>query len=174
MYSNFWKRLLANFIDGIVIYWLISVALDSFLTIHTVVYDFLISLNFDIEFKRLEFGFISRSVFVFNLMFGWLYFTLMESSKWQATLGKMALGIVVVDELYDTRISFGKANKRYWSKMISSLIIFIGYIMVFFTQERQALHDKIAGTHVVDKEKHHAFLAARAQKIDSNIANKVG
>ncbi|MNZ96453.1 RDD family protein [compost metagenome] len=89
-------------------------------------------------------------------------------------MGKMALGIVVVDELYDTRISFGKANKRYWSKMISSLIIFIGYIMVFFTQERQALHDKIAGTHVVDKEKHHAFLAARAQKIDSNIANKVG
>ncbi|MNI50521.1 RDD family protein [compost metagenome] len=73
------------------------------------------------------------------------------------------------------RISLGIANKRYWGKIISGLTLYIGYIMVLFTEERQALHDKIAGTYVVDKEKHRSYIAARAQKIDSNIAaNKVG
>lgn len=80
----------------------------------------------------------------------WLYFTLMESSSRQGTLGKMALGLVVTD-MNGNRISWGKANARYWSKYISSLILMIGYIMAGFTEKKQALHDMIAGTLVMRK-----------------------
>jgi uncharacterized RDD family membrane protein YckC len=79
----------------------------------------------------------------------WLYFALMESMK-GATLGKMALGIIVTD-LQGNRISFGRATGRYFAKIISSLTILVGYIMAGFTQRKQALHDIIAGCLVINK-----------------------
>jgi uncharacterized RDD family membrane protein YckC len=79
---------------------------------------------------------------------GWLYFALMESSTKQATLGKMALGITVTD-LEGRRIGFGKATGRYFAKILSALILFIGFLMVAFTARKQGLHDILAGTLVV-------------------------
>ena len=78
----------------------------------------------------------------------WLYCTLMESSSKQATLGKMALGLVVTD-MDGNRITWGRANARYWSHIISNLTLMIGYIMAAFTEKKQALHDMIAGTLVL-------------------------
>ena len=74
----------------------------------------------------------------------------MESSPKQATLGKMALSIVVTD-LEGKRISFGKATGRYWGKIISGLILCIGYFMAGFTEKKQAFHDMMAGCLVVAK-----------------------
>ena len=79
---------------------------------------------------------------------GWLYFALMESSAKGATLGKIALGLRVVD-LNGNRIGFGRATGRYFGKLISGAILFLGYIMAAFTQQKQALHDIIAGCLVV-------------------------
>lgn len=76
------------------------------------------------------------------------YHAFMESSEKQATLGKMALGLKVTD-LNGQRISFGKASARFFSKFISALICYIGFMMAGFTQKKQALHDMIAGTFVV-------------------------
>ena len=73
------------------------------------------------------------------------YFSLMESSAKQATLGKMAVGIKVGDE-NGQRISGINALGRYLSKLISGIILCIGYIMAAFDVRKQALHDKIAGT----------------------------
>ncbi|MBF0213709.1 MAG: RDD family protein [Magnetococcales bacterium] len=78
----------------------------------------------------------------------WLWFTLGESSSWQGSPGKKMLGFKVVDE-QGRRIGFGKANGRYWSKLLSMLLLFVGFIMVAFTERKQGLHDKIAGTFVV-------------------------
>jgi uncharacterized RDD family membrane protein YckC len=75
----------------------------------------------------------------------------MESSYLQATLGKMAIGIVVTD-LEGKRISFARATGRHFAKIISGFILFIGYIMAGFTQKKQALHDLIADCLVVKKE----------------------
>jgi uncharacterized RDD family membrane protein YckC len=63
----------------------------------------------------------------------------------------MALGIKVTD-MKGGRLSFARATGRYFSKMISGLTIGIGYIMAGFTQQKQALHDIIAGCLVVDKQ----------------------
>jgi uncharacterized RDD family membrane protein YckC len=79
-----------------------------------------------------------------------LYFAIMESSKSQGSVGKMALGIKVTD-MDGNRITFGKALLRSIGKLISSMIMYIGYLMAAFTDKKQALHDMIATTLVVKK-----------------------
>jgi uncharacterized RDD family membrane protein YckC len=83
-----------------------------------------------------------------GLVVGWLYYALCESSAWQGTVGKKVLGIRVTDE-YGHRINFGRASGRHFSKIVSSLICFVGFIMIAFTDKKQGLHDMIAGTLVL-------------------------
>ncbi|MBX6351907.1 MAG: RDD family protein [Thermoflavifilum sp.] len=83
-----------------------------------------------------------------GVVLGWLYFAGMESSSKQATLGKMACGLRVTTE-EGRRISFGRATGRYFAKIISSLILCIGYMMAGWTKRKQALHDMIASTLVI-------------------------
>lgn len=80
----------------------------------------------------------------------WLYFTLLESSPKQATLGKMYVGAVVTDE-NGQRISWLRANRRYWSKTISGGILLLGFLLAGLTPKKRALHDMIAGTLVAKK-----------------------
>lgn len=84
------------------------------------------------------------------VLLGWLYFAIMESSKTQGTLGKMALGLKVTD-LEGNRVSFGRATGRYFGKIISGMIMYIGYIIAGFTEKKQALHDIMAYCLVVRK-----------------------
>ena len=79
-----------------------------------------------------------------------LYFSFMESSNWQATIGKMAMGLVVTD-LNGSKLDFGKAFVRNICKVISDFTCLIGYIIAGFTEKKQALHDIIAGTLVMKK-----------------------
>jgi uncharacterized RDD family membrane protein YckC len=72
----------------------------------------------------------------------------MESSSWQAMLGKRALGIIVTDE-NGNRLTFGRATGRYWAKFLSYFILMIGFLMAAFTPKKQALHDMVANTLVV-------------------------
>ena len=76
------------------------------------------------------------------------YFVAFESSATQATPGKMALGLIVTD-MDGRRISVLRALGRYFAKFLSGLILFIGYIMVAFTDRKQGLHDLLASTLVV-------------------------
>ena len=85
-----------------------------------------------------------------RMVIHWLYYSLLESSAWQATLGKKALGLEVTD-LDGNRIGFGRATGRFFAKIISGIILLIGYIMAGFTEKKQALHDILAGTLVIRK-----------------------
>ncbi|MNP51361.1 RDD family protein [compost metagenome] len=85
-----------------------------------------------------------------SIAIGWLYYAIFESSKLQGTPGKKALGIIVVNSRFD-RVTFGHASGRYWSKILSFLTLYVGFIMAGFTKNKQALHDMIASTYVVDK-----------------------
>ncbi|MFZ1741393.1 MAG: RDD family protein [Pontixanthobacter sp.] len=86
-----------------------------------------------------------------SLALGIAYFAGMESSSWQATLGKKALGLVVTD-VSGNRLSVGRAIGRYFAKILSALILLIGFIMVAFTERKQGLHDMLAGTLVLKGE----------------------
>jgi uncharacterized RDD family membrane protein YckC len=79
----------------------------------------------------------------------WLYFALMESYK-GATVGKMAMGLKVTD-MEGNQISFLKATGRYFGKIVSAMILSIGFIMAGFTEKKQALHDIMANCLVVKK-----------------------
>ena len=81
----------------------------------------------------------------------WLYYALMEISELQATLGKLALGLKVTD-LDGNRISFARATGRLAGHLLSGFTLGIGFAMAVFTDRRQTLHDKIAGTLVVGRE----------------------
>ena len=82
---------------------------------------------------------------VLSFIAPWLYFALMESSKFQGTIGKWALKMRVVEE-EGKQITFSRATGRYFAKILSSLTLGIGYIMVAFTERKQGLHDILART----------------------------
>jgi uncharacterized RDD family membrane protein YckC len=68
----------------------------------------------------------------------------------------------VVTDQYGARIAFGKATGRYFGKIVSALILFVGYVMAAFTPRRQALHDLMAGT-LVARRQHVALLNPPAE-----------
>ncbi len=84
------------------------------------------------------------------MIMGWLYFSIHESSSRQATQGKALFGIKVTDT-FGNRISFLRATGRYFAKYLSMIIVFVGFVMAAFTARKQALHDLIASTLVLDK-----------------------
>lgn len=87
-------------------------------------------------------------IILIRIVLQWLYFALLESSAWQGTLGKKALGLEVTD-MQGSRISFGRATGRFFGKIISGFILLIGFIIAGFTEKKQALHDMMAGTLVI-------------------------
>jgi len=87
---------------------------------------------------------------IFGVVVYWLYFAFQESSSAQATIGKRVLGLQVTD-LAGNRIGFGLATGRFFGKIVSALILCVGFMMAGFTERKQALHDMMAGTLVVRK-----------------------
>jgi uncharacterized RDD family membrane protein YckC len=84
------------------------------------------------------------------LVVGWLYEAYMVSSAYQATLGKIAVGIVVTD-LQGRRLSFWRATGRLLGKLVSTIPLYAGFLIQPFTEKRQALHDMMAGCLVLRK-----------------------
>jgi len=84
------------------------------------------------------------------MVMSWLYFAKLESGPMQATYGKRALGLRVTN-LAGERISFGQASGRFFGKILSGMVLYMGFIMVGFMEKKQGLHDLIAGTLVVRK-----------------------
>jgi uncharacterized RDD family membrane protein YckC len=75
---------------------------------------------------------------------GWLYHAMMESSDWQATLGKKALNLRVTD-ITGARVTFNRASGRHFGKIITGLIPFgVGFMLAGLTERKQALHDMLA------------------------------
>ena len=77
-----------------------------------------------------------------------VYWTLMEASRHQASFGKLALGMKVVDGR-GGRLTIPQAAGRNLLKALSAITFFIGFMMAGWTARKQALHDKIVGCCVV-------------------------
>ncbi len=146
-YAGFWLRFLALLIDNVVMglgFVLILIPLIFLTGLRGFLGE--IHPNEDMNdvgiFMLIGLVFLAATV---SLVLTWLYHALMESSEWQATLGKKVLGLVVTD-MAGHRISFGRSTGRHFGKMITNLVpAFIGYIMAGFTEKKQALHDMLAG-----------------------------
>jgi uncharacterized RDD family membrane protein YckC len=153
IYAGFWLRVVAYLID------------DFIALFVAIVVGLLIFVIFGATFAR-AFGGPGKdpdsaaTVVFFAVLIGyiivlvvgqWLHHAWMESSERQATLGKMALGLIVTDT-EGRRVSFGRASGRFFAKIITGVIPFaIGFIMAGFTAKKQALHDMIASCLVLRK-----------------------
>ena len=91
-----------------------------------------------------------RAVWITNLLNMTImagYFIVLEGGPGQ-TLGKKALGLRVVTPEGE-RIGYLKAFARYVGRIISGIILFIGFIMAAFDDEKRTLHDRMCDTRVI-------------------------
>jgi uncharacterized RDD family membrane protein YckC len=154
-YAGFWLRFVAVIIDGLLLGSIQFIAIMPVLG--------LMGIGMATDIQNLEtadettmapmIGQMMAMAGVTQIVFltiQTLYYAFMESSKYQASVGKIVLGLKVID-INGERLDFTKALVRNLCKIISSMILFIGYLMAAFTEKKQALHDMIASTLVVKK-----------------------
>jgi uncharacterized RDD family membrane protein YckC len=120
--AGFWRRFAAAVIDGIILG----------------IVDYILRKIFSVGVY-----------YALSLIVNWGYYTAMEGSARGATLGKMALGIRVLDFERGGRLSYGRALIRNVAKILSAICIFIGYLWMLWDPEKRTWHDKIAGAVVV-------------------------
>jgi uncharacterized RDD family membrane protein YckC len=155
VYAGFWRRFAAHLLDNLIV----SV---PFVAIWFVIVISFVGFGVFTQFSQQN-GSVAAAPSVafvvtvliayFSLILGrflavWLYHAVMESGQHQSTWGKRVLGLKVTSYT-GQRISFGHASGRYFSTLITNMTMGIGYLMVVFTDRKQALHDMIAGTLVV-------------------------
>ena len=150
-YAGFWWRFLAYIIDDLIIGAVSWIFILPILGIYGISFYSLKQAGIDPENAELLIlpiiGAVS-AIALISIVLQWLYFALMETSKYQGTIGKMVLKIKVTDYA-GKRISFGQATGRYFGKILSGMIMMIGYIMAGFTEKKQALHDMLASCYVI-------------------------
>ncbi|HEX4075837.1 MAG TPA: RDD family protein [Candidatus Acidoferrales bacterium] len=144
IYAGFWIRGLAYLIDWFLIAIVsVSVILGPLMGLGAIPanasYTWFMALNRQT---------IAIRLLIF--MLSWLYFALLESSAWQATIAKKALGLVVAD-LEGRRVTFTRASYRYLGKLVFGTIFYFGFLFATFTPRKQALHDILAKSLVLKR-----------------------
>jgi uncharacterized RDD family membrane protein YckC len=128
--NQFWLRILALWLDSLLInFTIFPIIITGFNNIH-------------IEFSKIIHNGIYLLIFI-------VYSAILESSTYQATLGKYFLGLKVSDK-DGNRISFLRAMSRAVLKVLSASTI-IGAWMIDMNKQRQGLHDLVTKTIVKRK-----------------------
>lgn len=158
VYGGFSRRLLAFMLDSLIL-WVISIIVGAIIGL-------VIGLTGNASPKQ---GLIILLVYPALFLVSLLYYSLQESSAHQATFGKRALGIKVTN-LDGKPIGWGRAIGRWFGRILSGLIFCIGYLFTPFTSRKQALHDMLASTLVVDRW---AYTQHPERQKDSGVAAAV-
>lgn len=158
VYAGFWIRYLALTLDGVVLG--LAVSLPLYLLAKVLGMDYESDIGLNLAEWVIQLG----------------YFIVLTQAH-QATLGKQLLGLYVVAE-DGKHLSIGKIILRETvGKIISILILGIGYFMVGFSSRKQGLHDKMVGSIVVSdpsKRKTWAFVASIVLSVLTPILVIVG
>jgi uncharacterized RDD family membrane protein YckC len=136
-YATFWQRFVAMLIDSVLLQ-----VLNSLL--RAAIIPAFYALDVPLRGQQNAVGAL---IWAATICVQWLYAALMESSRHQATLGKMAMKLIVTDT-EGRRISFARATGRHFGKILSS-IFFIGYLVMISHPRKQTWHDRLAGTLVL-------------------------
>ena len=141
-YGGFWRRVVAFIVDGLIIG---AVMLPFGIGLGLA---HMMTLFHEEEMTGEMFASMlaaSMMVWLIRVLVSWIYGAGFESSRFQATPGKMLLALKVTD-LNGGRISFARATGRQVGKWVSGIILGIGYLLVAFSDRKQGLHDMMAGT----------------------------
>lgn len=79
-----------------------------------------------------------------------LYSIFMDYSHLQGTIGKLWMGLMVTDEV-GKRISFKRSLFRNLLKIVSYIVLGLGFIYALFDKKKRGWHDLLAGTMVIKK-----------------------
>ena len=123
MYASVWKRFFAFMIDAAVfalLFWVLAQLMDN------------------------------ASVTLVLLVLIWLYYALLESSPLQASVGKILMGIKVVDRR-GRRLSFWQATERIISKLVTNVTFYFGFFIAAFDKQKRTLHDRLSHSAVILK-----------------------
>lgn len=122
----------------------LGAALVDFLIIQVAVFFVSVALRIGIGYAALG--------PIFSILLYWLYGWLLIGLKGQ-TVGKMAIGIKVVDQQGNIPGLGRAALREIAGKIVSAIAIFIGFFWILKDEKKQGWHDKIAGTYVVKAER---------------------
>lgn len=153
-YAGFWLRFVAVIIDAIIVGVAQSLIIVPILGVMG--FNFATNLQNGDMTEAETVGMIAGmmatmgTTMLISGIIGIIYYVLMETSKYQGTIGKIALGLKVTDMNGD-KLDISKSLIRNLGKIISGIILYVGYMMAGFTEKKQALHDIIANTLVVKK-----------------------
>jgi uncharacterized RDD family membrane protein YckC len=137
VYAGFWRRFVAVFIDGILL-WIVFIPVRLLLGMG------LMGNRYD----TLNYAYVGMAAyFAISLAVGIGYYVYFLSQK-AATPGKMIMGVKVITATGGP-ISVGRALGRYFAQYISAITLAIGYIMAAFDDQKRALHDHICNTRVI-------------------------
>jgi uncharacterized RDD family membrane protein YckC len=103
----------------------------------------------------------------------WLYWGLQQSGKKQSTIGQELQGIVILD-LDGRKISFKQASIRFFVDFLNILTFFIGYLLIFFNNKNQCLHDFISGCIVVvEIDRHNKIQNKKTTPLKNKLSNGI-
>lgn len=137
-YAGFWIRFVAKFVDSLVL-WLVNFVMGFVAALMAGLMDA----------TGRETFFLGIQIVLFLMQFAISAgYTIWFLGKHGATPGKMACRLKVVTSDGDP-VSYARACGRHFSEMLSGVLLGIGYLMVAFDSEKQALHDRICNTRVV-------------------------
>jgi uncharacterized RDD family membrane protein YckC len=140
-YASVWTRFAAVFVDGLIL-GAVNIGIGMIAGV---------GIAAGARSNQME-GAIAMQIILFFIQIGIaLSYETVMIGKYGATLGKMACKIQVITA-DGGKVSYMRALGRYFSKLLSSMICLIGYIMAFFDEEKRALHDRICNTRVVLKQ----------------------
>lgn len=155
LYAGFWLRVVAAIIDNVILF-VPMIFLYVLLFASTMP---MLMRGAEQNPMAISMIFMPRiaTLVVIGVVGRWLYWSLMEASEWQATLGKKALGLYVTD-LEGRRATFSRTSGRFWAgrgitivPLLGTLYYVIDCIMAGLTERKQALHDSIANCLVLRK-----------------------
>lgn len=132
-YGGFWARFVALVLDNAIVFFILLAVLLSMGAA-------MVAVGMD--------DLMGVLAWVVMTLVSFLYWPVLESSRWQATFGKRIMGLEVTD-LDGNRIGFLRAFLRSIAKVISGVPFGIGFLIAAFTARKQALHDIIVKTLVV-------------------------
>lgn len=148
-YAGFWIRLTAFIIDGII------------LAVITYLMNGIWGVASGVGWMGTTTDQVTGEVAIVSSSWAWqaltvfliqvVYFICFWAWRGQ-TPGKMAMRIKIV-HFDGSRIGWGDAVIRYLGYIISTVIIFIGFLWIGLDSRRQGIHDKIAETYVINIQK---------------------
>lgn len=138
-YAGFWVRLLATLIDTVVI---VCITLPLLIAFYGWAY--LDMAQTGLVAGKVDFLLTWVAPAVFAIAF-WLYK--------QATPGKMAVSLAVVDASTGKSLTVGQSVGRYLGYFLAAMPLGLGFLWVAFDPRKQGWHDKLAGTVVVRLDK---------------------